>query len=156
MLIAEKVVHSTPFEVRLHKEGVFWIAYEQSAYITSQVKSLKPTRKYIKKLGREIVSVGFPDTVLEKIILRFTLKERNETHVVLETESPFDEVAYNEWKAGIRTTATAVQPVRPPEKDYSVTDRLLAFDIGNSTPIQCVMFLNELQQSVIKGNNGAL
>jgi hypothetical protein len=31
MDITEKISHVTPDEVRLYKEGVFWVAYEQSA-----------------------------------------------------------------------------------------------------------------------------
>ena len=45
MTIVEKLERKSDVEVALYKEGVFWIAYEQSAYLVSQVKALKPTKK---------------------------------------------------------------------------------------------------------------
>lgn len=46
----------------LYKEGLFWKAYERSAYILCmQVRPFKPTKKSLKSLdGGHIVSVGFP------------------------------------------------------------------------------------------------
>lgn len=153
MTISEKIVHTHPNELRLYKEGVFWVAYEQSAYIISQIKELKPTKKMVKKLGQEIVSVGFPNSVLDKVIAEFELIERNENQIALRWKHSCDELAYNGWKNNIEIAMPnkASMPVAQ-IRDYSATDRLLAFDIGNSTPIQCVMFLNDLQQSIIKSN----
>jgi hypothetical protein len=162
MVISEKIHHASSCEVRLYKEGVFWIAYEQSAYLISLVKALKPTKKLVKKLGKEVISVGFPDSSLEKIISLFALKERNGTLVVMETDSPCDEIAYRQWKDQTETTIPVPAAVAPQQttgretgRDLSVTERLLSFDIGNSTPMQCFVFLNELQQNIIK-MNGAL
>ena len=67
MTIKEKIEYEDGQLVHLWKEGVFWVAYEQSAYLVSQVKKLKPTKKYVKTAGREVVSVGFPSSVLADI-----------------------------------------------------------------------------------------
>jgi hypothetical protein len=165
MVISEKIVHTSASEVRIYKEGVFWIAYEQSAYIILLVKDLRPTKKYIKKIGKEIVSVGFPDSVLDKIVSMFTLTERHDTLIVMQTDSPCDGIAYQQWKDRLEITApsrVAVTATRKTvlheekdEPELSLSKRILAFDMGNSTPMQCFIFLNELQQSIIK-NNGAL
>ncbi len=158
MIISEKILHNSLFEVRLYKEGIFWIAYEQSAYIISCVKTLKPTKKLVKKLGKEVISVGFPDSSLEKIISMYTLKERRDTLVVMETDIPCNEIAYQQWKD--QTEITIPSPIQVTEqpaielavqkRESSVVERVLAFDMGNSTPMQCFIFLNELQQSIIK------
>ncbi|GHT14868.1 hypothetical protein FACS189426_21830 [Bacteroidia bacterium] len=159
MTIEEKTVHTSDTEVRIYKEGIFWIAYEQSAYIISQVKDLKPTKKYIKKIGKEIVSVGFPGSVLDKIASMFTLTERGDALAVMQADSPYDAVAYQQWKdrletaaPSFRAAATATQQAEPPEKnddpELSLSKRILAFDMGNSTPMQCFIFLNDLQRFV--------
>jgi hypothetical protein len=48
--INEKIVHSSLCSVNLYKEGIFWTAYEQSAYYVWQLKGYKPTKKRYKKM----------------------------------------------------------------------------------------------------------
>jgi hypothetical protein len=64
MTISEKIIHSDAFHVNIYKEGVFWIAYEQSAYYFYVQKGYKPTKKFIKCIGQEVVSIGFPENAL--------------------------------------------------------------------------------------------
>jgi hypothetical protein len=54
-------------EIHLHKEGIFWKAYQQSAYLfTQEVKIFKTSKRIVKSLSREIISLGFPQNALEK------------------------------------------------------------------------------------------
>jgi hypothetical protein len=80
----------------------------------------------------------------------------------METDTPCDEIAYRQWKDRTEITIPLSDTALPEQRvsgekslESAVTERLLAFDIGNSTPIQCFVFLNELQQSIIK-TNGAI
>lgn len=50
----------------LLKEGMFWKAYEQSAYYLHRMFGFKPTLKYVKKVAQTVVSVGFPLQSLPK------------------------------------------------------------------------------------------
>tara|TARA_R110000823_G_scaffold315136_3_gene445873 strand:- start:397 stop:717 length:321 start_codon:yes stop_codon:yes gene_type:complete len=59
--IATKIVHTSLYEVKLYKEGVFWVAYEQSAFFINLVKGYKPTKKWYKNIQKEVVQVGFPN-----------------------------------------------------------------------------------------------
>ena len=59
--IANKILHPSSKHILLYKEGVFWVAYEQSAYYIAQYKGYKPTKKYFKNINQTIVSVGFPN-----------------------------------------------------------------------------------------------
>ncbi|MCM1302261.1 MAG: hypothetical protein NC250_00505 [Alistipes senegalensis] len=56
--------------VVLYREGLFWKAYERSAYVLcTQVRAFKPTRKILKTLaGGDIVSVGFPAIAADRIL----------------------------------------------------------------------------------------
>lgn len=56
--------------IALYREGLFWKAYERSAYaLCSQVRAFKPTRKILKSLGGgDIVSVGFPTRAADRIL----------------------------------------------------------------------------------------
>ena len=45
----------------LLREGIFWRAYEKSAYAFSmQVHPYKPTRKWVIAVKQDVVSLGFP------------------------------------------------------------------------------------------------
>lgn len=56
--------------IALYREGLFWKAYERSAYaLCTQVRPFKPTRKVLKTLaGGDIVSVGFPTRAADRIL----------------------------------------------------------------------------------------
>jgi hypothetical protein len=46
-------------EIHLHKEGMFWKAYQQSAYLfTREVKAFKVSKKWVKAVGREVAGFG--------------------------------------------------------------------------------------------------
>lgn len=55
--------------IYLHREGVFWKAYERSAYLFLQKTKMnyKVKCRKVKSLGTTICSVGFPDTVLHQL-----------------------------------------------------------------------------------------
>jgi hypothetical protein len=96
MSISEKIVHSDTFHIQLYKEGVFWIAYEQSAYYFGLQKGYKPTKKWVKTVGREIVSVGFPSLATDIEGLLLERDEPNQKTFILEEAIDMD--AFNRWK----------------------------------------------------------
>ena len=49
-------------------EGKFWKAYEQSAYTLTKLYNFKPTKRFVKLVGEEIISVGFPQEQLLKYL----------------------------------------------------------------------------------------
>lgn len=52
-------------EIHLYKEGVFWKAYQQSAYLFhTRVCPYQVKTKYIKCIGKSVASSGFPDSSL--------------------------------------------------------------------------------------------
>ena len=53
--------------IRLYSEGVFYKAYERSAWVACRV--LHPfmvKKRAVRKVGQEVVSIGFPKTSLDK------------------------------------------------------------------------------------------
>jgi hypothetical protein len=101
MTIEEKIKGNAGNIVKLYKEGVFWVAYEESAYRLSQVKSLKASKKHIKSINRDVVSVGFPDSALKSVVPFFQVKEESDRLVILESETPLDPAVFESWKAKI-------------------------------------------------------
>ena len=79
-------------QIILLKEGIFWRAYNMSAFLfTKNIEEYKVTKKYRKVVNAEIVYLGFPHTVLEKILekakINFTVILEEEKKLVLQLNS---------------------------------------------------------------------
>ena len=162
MTIVEKIQHTDAFAINLYKEGVFWKAYEQSAYAIQQIRSYQAVKQYIKLVRGEVVHIGFPDSVLKDILPAFALVGRTEKEIRLKTSRPIDLQAFEVWKE-----ALPLKEANPPqsllhnggvtslsgregskESELNVLSKLRAFDLSNATPMQCMMFLSELKKGL--------
>ena len=156
MTIKEKIQLSESSNVNIHlfKEGVFWTAYEQSAYLISQVKPYRLTKRFVKILSREIVSIGFPDTALEQIIFSETITEisRTDMYVVLQSSFAIEETVFNKWKDGIELQSTVIcskgENKSTPTIADEIVNKIRFFDLSNATPMKCMMFLGELKKEL--------
>lgn len=85
----------------LYKEGLFWKAYERSAYILcTQVRPFKPTKKSLKSLGGgHIVSVGFPWKHEQKHIGTLERLESGDERLTLAAAAAVDPADFEAWKA---------------------------------------------------------
>ncbi len=60
----------------LHKEGLFWRAYQYSAYLfCTHFRPLKVTAKFVKTVQKEIYYIGFPEQSLEGILKEATQRD---------------------------------------------------------------------------------
>ena len=82
----------------LFLEGKFWKAYEHSAYVLTQYYNFKPTKKYIKSIDDEVISVGFPKEQLAKYLNNVDF-ENDEKMCRTNMPCSHDIQAFMEWKA---------------------------------------------------------
>ncbi len=108
-------------QVVLYPEGMFYKAYERSAYLcVVRISPFKPSCKPVKYLGCSIVSIGFPKEALAKYF-RGAAPESPGGRVVVELSEPVDVGAFERWKASLPlktprapvARATAATPVSP-------------------------------------------
>lgn len=130
----------------LYYEGMFWKAYERSAYlIFSQIRAFKPTRKFIKKIGgQQIISIGFPDSSLESLMKGYT--KLSETHISRTYGGfiPLNEQDFLLWKSG---SGPVLEPTEQEENRIpNVIKRLKEFDLLNHSPYECMMLVEELKR----------
>jgi hypothetical protein len=159
-VISEKVLHTNLYEVKIYREGVFWIAYEQSAYYFWQQKGYKPTKKFVKTLGQEIVSIGFPQNaydILKNTTLTTPILDKDElnTKVFILGDS-IDGNAFQEWKLNLLLHNSAVltdknEIVSHPEIN-EILQKLRDFPLAEKTPLECMVFLSELKKYHSYGN----
>ena len=99
ILIKEKQI-GTQQKVLLFKEGKFWKGYEMSAFLLAKRYNFKPTKRFVKAVGMEIISVGFPVEQLSKYLSNAVVNEE-QTELTAEVRDARDERAFADWKQGI-------------------------------------------------------
>lgn len=89
------------YQIVLYPEGLFYKAYERSAFAcVSRVAPFQPSKKRIKYCGREMVSVGFPMSVLSKYFPSAP-RPLPDGRVTIALTDRIDPVACEDWKASL-------------------------------------------------------
>ena len=151
MTIQEKIAYSNKVpskSIHLWKEGVFWIAYEQGAYQVWKLKKYKVTKKFVKVVGMDVVSVGFPHL---KALLADTMPPLDEpdiSHFVMPIDMPFIEEDFLQWKAEIPLKTLKTASVVGTLRATSLQEQIQNFDISNATPMECMMFLAAIKKEI--------
>lgn len=152
-------------DIYLYREGLFWKAYEYSAYkFVHTVRAYNPQKKWMKGLARDIVSLGFPDKVLSEILQGKTTEQVDEKKWIIRGTEPAGEEEFESWKEGLPRHVAAVaaaQPVASPlstpagaasemrrPNERAVLLKLAAFQVESASPLQCMMFISELQKEL--------
>ncbi|MDR0982704.1 MAG: hypothetical protein LBM07_05630 [Culturomica sp.] len=174
MLLRDKIDSEKPSSLNLYKEGMFWKAYNYSAYNFSRlVKVYVVKKKYVKEMKSEVVSVGFPDKMLKEFVFRMQELCGNldvsETEVggVLADELPADyEQGYLDWFSACKCAEVVRQDTihlptplpSPPLGDGAkeILKSLRDFPILQKSPLDVQMFLIDLQERLKKLDNGTL
>ncbi len=165
---ASKIRQNT---IYMYKEGVFWKAYENSAYLFYRfVKPCMVKTTHFKNVNRHVISIGLPDAGLNNLIKTHDMEHRvlHRNTCVLESQRfIFDPEVYEEFrqkhvfnaKTGLQPKAEPVPYVLPEpiatvvaEPQYKtivihspVIQQLKDFDLALHTPMECMIFLNKLK-----------
>ena len=136
--------------VILHNEGLFWRAYEYSAF--AFVKNIKPynaKKKFIKKVNNDIVFIGFPDSTLDTILdlCKQNGFEINKTESIISVVLLKKFEGFEKWKNGIEYTESN----KTKKGSSTLSERIVSFPLATKTPMEAQQFLYELQME-INGN----
>lgn len=140
--------------IYLYREGLFYKAYERSAYLwTQKVCHYEVKVRHVKAVDVEVMSIGFPASVLERK-LNGCCYDKDGENVIVEVGGGivFDEVAYRQWRSGCKAASVTGGVV---EKSVCIRDeivgRIMNFPIESSSPIECMVFLSELKRQCQSG-----
>jgi hypothetical protein len=142
--------------IHLYLEGIFWKAYQQSAYrLTRRVGSLKVSKKYIKTVAQEVVSVGFPDTSLQKHFSDREICKIDDKRITIPDEQTGSE-NYQEWFLSVSLTPgkkpeanQLSQSIPLSEAERSVLKQLREYNVEGTSLMQCLNFLAEMRRMLI-------
>ena len=143
--------------VVLFEEGLFLKAYEESAYQLASRFGLKATKRMIKSVGEEVVSVGFPFASREKYVGDMIAKDG---YFVAEFKAVGDE--FEIWKNNVQLSEHVQQgkmthpskTIR--EQDADVIEMIRNFPVESKSLVECMLFLVDLKRSLKREeeNNG--
>ena len=148
-------------KIELFLEGIFWRAYEESAFrFVKHIRPFKATRKMIKLLGAELVYLGFPQTNLKNIIDNSKVKIINESEkrisLELLCEDGYTKEEYIEWKNQVPVSVVNINSNKPilqddnkaVNKDNNIVSLIKEFQLESKTPIDCFIFISELKKII--------
>lgn len=159
--------------IYLHKEGIFYRAYEYSAYYfhTYIQPNYMLHKRFYRVVGQEVIYLGFPEQVLDRLLIGHPFVGRRSSDdpsmVVLYLGClPITSESLAAFKGGISYT-TAPRPksgvmmlreqasaiLSPPgsvaEISYSeLADRIRGFDLKGSTAMDALVFIRGLKDLV--------
>jgi len=160
MTIEEAVAKSSESLILfIVKETLFCNVYEQSAWrFVELIKPYKPSKKCVKKLNMDVVSIGFPKSQLPAILEiaiqnGFVIVHEEQGSITIKTLSEPD-TNFAEWKQNI-----AMNLIEKPGLNnhfptgnqidfYSIVKDVELFTVADHTPMQSMQFLIDLQNRI--------
>jgi hypothetical protein len=92
--------------ILLFREGMFWKAYQEAAYLfVTNLKLYQVNKNYVKKVGMDVFSLGFPVPSTAKILSGVSYKEDRE-RIWIPLNFPFDEADYVRWRESVNVQPT--------------------------------------------------
>ena len=153
--IIEKEESSTGV-IHLYLEGIFWKAYQESAYrLVQRMGKLKATKKYIKVVDREVVSVGFPDSALLKYFREDEINRIGEKNITIACDVSLS--GYSGWFSSVPLSSSNyisnLSGLKTGEASgqHPVLLKIKEFNLEAATPIQCMLFLASIRQELHGG-----
>lgn len=94
--------------IYFYREGVFYKAYERSAYLfVHHVKPFRIKKRFVKSVKLEVVSVGFPTNSLYNYFAKERVVE-SEKEAKVELGQKIDSEDFEQWRAAIPYKRTVV------------------------------------------------
>lgn len=141
--------------IGLVKEGIFWKAYEMSAYLFhTYIKPFKLLRKYVETIKGDVVSLGFPVAGTEKQLqgLNVLLHEDDKIILSVSQTEPFTEDDFRNFKAKIPLMITKTENKETIKKQsvsvHWLEEKIKSFNIESKTPLDCMMFLTKIKEEL--------
>ena len=141
--------------IYFYREGVFFKAYEHSAYLfVKYVKPFMVKKRFVKSVNQEVVSIGFPTNSLHGYFEKGKIKENENTAEVVINET-VDSTTFDEWRKKIELISNTEKKPKQPLSVAShpvvgnqdvIIMKIKTFPIEVKTPLDCMMFLSELKK----------
>lgn len=133
--------------------GGFLRAYNRSAWKFHRfICDYKVKRMYVKSVGEEVVSLGFPEGSLHSLAEGRQLGATELGYdLSLRPEETLDAEDYGKWVAALPLTNNSATdadslPLSCAEAEREVIRRLVRFPLERKTPLECQQFVSEMRE----------
>ena len=90
--------------IYFYREGVFYKAYEQSAYLfIKYIRPFQVKKRFVKSVKQEVTSIGFPTNSLYTYFSKEQVVEQ-ENEAKVELDKKVDVEDFEQWRTGIPVT----------------------------------------------------
>lgn len=139
--------------IHLYKEGLFWKAYEQSAYLfVNSITSYKVKSKYDKKTRQDIIYIGLPQISLERAKEKYTVIRSDDKEITIKPiiANSSIQISFERWKMmNLKTNEPLpIIQTRVNMSDADIANKVRMFNLESKTPMQCMMFLADLKKEI--------
>ena len=148
MTILDKVTlqQQDTTKIFLFKEGVFYKAYNEGAFLLKD-RDYKVAVKKIKSIENEVLSIGFPISVLEKL-KENRQPEEYDNYCSLQSNIVFSLLLYEEWYQN--QIANIKREDSKYLEEYTLKDTIKNYPLANKTPIEVFIWVAKLQKLISK------
>lgn len=146
--------------IYLLREGIFYRAYNRSAMrMVIHIHPYKVHSKWVKNVAETIYYCGFPQQSIEKVKQKalsngHSINDEDEKNYVISGITANDN--YENWQN--QQTAYSIEQVSNVVKEEQVKyvsvkgieiiDKIRAYSLENSTPMQTMLFVQQLKQMI--------
>ena len=150
MTILEKVSiqNQDTSKIYLFKEGIFYKVYNEGAFLLKD-RNYKVAVKKIKGIENEVLSIGFPISILNRIVENGVSEEMHENYVSFQTHIVFSNNSYYQWRSNLTEIEKNKANLSNNIGDYNtLIDSIKKYPLANKTPIEVFNWVSELQKSI--------
>lgn len=160
MTIVEKIQYAADKKViTFFKEGLFYKCYNEDAMVfTQKVRAYKVQVRYVKSVGSEVLSLGFPISEIEKENLKLQSisqaigaeSNKEMPHGIVFTLTEDIKQNYPKYYEEIKKSKSIVaeKQLKYDTTPKDIFLKIQEFDLANSTPMQGMVFIQELKNQI--------
>lgn len=137
--------------IHLHLVGIFWRAYQRSAFgFCKEKRSYKINIRTNKRQRTTVLFLGFPDSALQEILAVNEYTRVDDSHITLPMEHLSDDEMAKALQAHKDSIEAVPVVVTPPKSSLfaGLPGQIMAFPLHNSTPLECMEFIARLQKQL--------
>ncbi len=145
----------------LFKEGFFYKCYNEDAllFIDKIKKNYKKKVSYQKKMNLSYCSIGFPislisndNILLNQINETFDVEDviSEDNYIVFNFKKEIDKSNYTNELLSLFANHKESEKKSQTNNNLSIEENILSFDIANSCPIDCMLFIQKLKNIISK------
>jgi len=154
--IQEKITQQAhnPSKVFLFKEGIFYKAYNQGAFLLRN-KNYKVAIKKVKNIENNVASIGFPIAVFEALKKDFAIQDF-ESYSCFDAKVVFNEAEFQNWYNTILSSeqneTKAVKQQKnglDPSCCNEIIQQIKNYPLANKTPMEVFVWVASLQTKLL-------